>query len=359
MENLIFQVEKQNFYKVSLKQEELLDLKEGEIRLKIDRYAFTANNISYAVSGFLLGYWKFFPTKQPYGIIPAWGYAEVVASKQEEVKVGERIYGFYPMSTYCTLQPTNVNPYTFTDGAPHRSTLPAFNNNYTRVLPTSELHQEELQNHVPMIYPLVATSFLLYQFLKSQEFLGAEQVIITSASAKTSLGLAYMLSQHKAADGKKIVGLTSVENMDFVNSTNYYDEVIAYDNYTSISKDKLVVIDIRGNRNFLINLSNEFEEQIVHIARVGVADWTKMGLHSDIPKAELFFAPNILKAYFKKHGPVKAMQMINKAAVQFMQDMKNTIEVEFISDKEQLTNLYLDMVNGKVNPRKGYIVTHP
>lgn len=358
MENVIFQVGKENIYQVNIKQTELPDLKEGEIRLKIDRYAFTSNNVSYAVSGFSLGYWKFFPSETPYGIIPVWGYADVVESKHEGIKIGEKFYGYYPMSTYCTLQPIKVNPYSFTDGAPHRNELAAIYNNYTRVLPTSELHREELQNYAPIIHPLFATSFMLYQFLKSQEFIEVEQVIITSASAKTSLGLAFMLSQHKVTDGKKIVGLTSEGNIEFVKSTNYYDEVIAYDNYKSITNDKLVVIDIRGNRNFLISLSDEFSEQILHIARVGATDWTETGVHSDIPKAKLFFAPTPLKAFFKKHGPAEAIQMINKASVQFIQYTKNTIEVEFISGTGQLTNLYLDMIKGKVNPRKGYIVKH-
>lgn len=76
-----------------------------------------------------------------------------------------------------------------------------------------------------------------------------------------------------------------------------------------------MVIGIKGNRDFLTSLSNEYGQQIVHMARVGVADWTKMGFHSDIPNAELFFAPNTLKTFYKELGPAQAMQMINKASV--------------------------------------------
>lgn len=36
--------------------------------------------------------------------------------------------------------------------------------------------------------------------------------------------------------------------------------------------------------------------------------------------------------------------------------MKNIIEVEYIKDEDQLSRLYVDMVNGKVNPKKGFIV---
>ncbi len=324
MENINFRVEKRNIYQTNYHQTRLSELEEGEIRLKIDQYALTSNNISYAMSGFSSRYWEFFPTEEPYGIIPVWGYAYVVASKHVQIEVGERYYGFFPMSTFCTLKPYNVNPYSFSDGSTHRRGLAATYNNYTRETSNTLLHQEELQNDVPNTH--LATSFMLYQFLKNQDFMGAEQVVITSASAKTSLGLALILCRYQAADGKKIVGLTSNEGIGFVKSTNYYDEIISYADYKSISRSPLVVIDIRGNRNFLINLSNEFNEQITHIAKVGVTDWREGSKHSDIPKAKPFFAPAPL------------------------------LELELVSDSKQLSKSYVDMVNGKINSKKGYLV---
>jgi hypothetical protein len=32
------------------------------VLVAIERYALTANNVSYALSGEQIGYWKFFPT---------------------------------------------------------------------------------------------------------------------------------------------------------------------------------------------------------------------------------------------------------------------------------------------------------
>jgi len=42
---------------VDSESEQLLD---GEIRVSIDRFAFTSNNITYGVAGDMLGYWQFF-----------------------------------------------------------------------------------------------------------------------------------------------------------------------------------------------------------------------------------------------------------------------------------------------------------
>ena len=36
-------------------------LGEGEVRLSVEYFAFTANNITYGAAGDRLGYWQFFP----------------------------------------------------------------------------------------------------------------------------------------------------------------------------------------------------------------------------------------------------------------------------------------------------------
>ncbi len=356
MKNTLFQVEKQKIDQVNYTESELADLEEGEVRVKMDHFAFTTNNITYAVSGFTLKYWNFFPTQEPYGIIPVWGYADVVSSKHADIRVGDRYYGYYPMARYCTLQPSQVKPHSFSDGAAHRQGLAPIYNNYTRVRTDDILHTEALQVYVPILHPLFSTSFMIYQFFKSQDFRGAEQMMISSASAKTSLGTAYMLRQNQSQDGKKIIGLTSAGNIDFVKSTGYYDDVIAYEDYERIASVKSVLVDIRGNRKFLLDLSHHLKELLVHIAIVGLTDWKAAGTFSDIPKAELFFAPTVLKAFFQEQGAAQAMQMINMASAQFMEDSKKTMELEVIQDIQGLTTLYLDMLQGRVNPKLGYIV---
>ena len=67
-------------------------LADGEVLARIDKFALTANNVSYALSGDMIGYWKFFPVEEPWGIVPVWGFAEVVESRCEAVKVGERFW---------------------------------------------------------------------------------------------------------------------------------------------------------------------------------------------------------------------------------------------------------------------------
>jgi hypothetical protein len=51
-----------------------IELPDGALLTKVDRFAFTANNITYAVLGDELKYWELFPAPQGFGNIPVWGF---------------------------------------------------------------------------------------------------------------------------------------------------------------------------------------------------------------------------------------------------------------------------------------------
>ena len=61
--------------------------------VKVDRFAFTANNITYAVLGDQLKYWQLFPAPESFGNIPVWGFGEVIASTHAGITEGERLFG--------------------------------------------------------------------------------------------------------------------------------------------------------------------------------------------------------------------------------------------------------------------------
>ena len=109
------------------------ELEPGEALLRVDTFALTANNVTYAVLGDVLQYWKFFPgSEEGWGRVPVWGFADVVASQAEGVDVGARVYGYLPMATHLVVQPARVSGSGFADGAPHRAELPAVYNRYLR-----------------------------------------------------------------------------------------------------------------------------------------------------------------------------------------------------------------------------------
>ena len=63
------------------------------------RIALTTNNITYAAFGDAMSYWHFFPSGEAgWGIVPVWGFGTVVQSLHPGVAVGERLWGYWPMS---------------------------------------------------------------------------------------------------------------------------------------------------------------------------------------------------------------------------------------------------------------------
>ena len=91
-------------------------LAQDAIRVKIDKFSFTSNNITYAAFGDAMQYWQFFPTGQAgWGTVPVWGFGTVVQSHHASVPVGERLYGFWPFASHATLLPGKLTPGSWTD----------------------------------------------------------------------------------------------------------------------------------------------------------------------------------------------------------------------------------------------------
>ena len=84
------------------KVQALADLKDGDILVSVERFAFTANNVTYGAAGDTIGYWKFFPATAnesgDWGCLPVWGFAEITSSKCDGLTVGERFMAiFHPL----------------------------------------------------------------------------------------------------------------------------------------------------------------------------------------------------------------------------------------------------------------------
>ncbi|MFT5636347.1 MAG: hypothetical protein ACI89T_001811 [Cognaticolwellia sp.] len=68
--------------------------------------------------------------------------------------------------------------------------------------------------------------------MNDNQYFGAAQYLITSASSKTSIALAFAIKQR----GKMVnVGITSAANLKFVASLDCYDQVISYDEISSLN----------------------------------------------------------------------------------------------------------------------------
>jgi thiol-disulfide isomerase/thioredoxin len=81
----------------------------GDVRLKLDLFALTSNNVTYAAMGEgMLGYWDFFPAPEGFGKVPVWGFGTVIQSNAPEIAVGARFYGYYPLAETLDVTPRNA-----------------------------------------------------------------------------------------------------------------------------------------------------------------------------------------------------------------------------------------------------------
>ena len=188
--------------------------------LRVDRVGMTANNVTYALLGDAMHYWDFFPTRPGWGLVPLWGFGDVVASAAEGVEVGSRVYGYFPSASHLVVRPGRVDARGFRDASEHRAVLPSPYNSYM-VTTTDAAYDADREDLLILFRPLFFTSFMLADQLEDNAFFGARVLAMSSASSKTAYSTAFLLQ----GKGPELVGLTSPGNVEFTESLGCYDRV--------------------------------------------------------------------------------------------------------------------------------------
>lgn len=329
------------------------------VRLEIESFSVTANNITYAVVGDGFGYWNFFPAPDGRGIVPMWGHAKVIESNCTDIAVGERVYGYLPMATHLDVIPGKVSAGGFTDMTDYRQPMSPIYNQYSRLAADPE--HDPLREGERMIFgPLFKTGFLIEYFMRGSDWFGAERVIMTSASSKTALGLAAVAKQRSPKVRR--VGLTSAGNVEFVEGTGLYDEVVAYNDVDALAQLPSVSVDFAGNATLLRQIHETLQDNLKYSCLVGATHIdarSTFGSEDEAmpgPKPTLFFAPDHAAALFKAHSPAEAGQMLGDSWHFFLEAVGDTVEIERHSGLQAARAVYLEMVGGSVNPAKGIII---
>ncbi len=330
-------------------------LAKGQVRLRLDSFALTANNVTYAASGFAIGYWKFFPTGiMGQGQLPVWGTGEVIESQSDDAPIGTRLYGFYPAAETLVVTPRTTRSGTVEDRAAHRADLPAV---YNRYIPIT--HSTPAQDHLrALLQPLLATSWLLADWLRDNACFGARQIIIGSASSKTGLGLCKFLAEDDARE-VKIIGLTSETNKGFVEQFGACDAVLTYDEISNISQTPSVYVDMAGNSAVKHALHGHLAAELKHSAAVGISHWDKFAPKQDLPgvKPQFFFAPAQIAKRRTDWGPGVVEREITQAWQRLGETAGDWLDVTVHEGLEAMQDVYASLASGQANPRQGHIIT--
>ncbi|HEX5378149.1 MAG TPA: DUF2855 family protein, partial [Phenylobacterium sp.] len=261
-------------------------LAEGQARLAIERFALTANNITYGAIGDAFGYWKFFPAPQGLGRIPVWGFARVVESRSPDAPVGLRLFGYLPMSTHAVMNLAKSRT-GFVDTAAHRAELPPTYNAY------SEAPEDALDDHRALLRPLLMTSFLLDDLLS--EDAGLRTLVLSSASSKTAMGLAWFARRR----GLNVIGLSSPANLARLEALGLYDRILPYDRAGELKTDgPTTYVDFAGDRAVTAAVHAALGAGLTRSLIVGATHWdARGGDAATIPGVQpvLFFAPDQIR----------------------------------------------------------------
>ncbi len=337
-------------------------LSEGQARLSVDAFGFSANNITYAAFGDMIGYWNFFPVSESdaaegWGRVPVWGFAEVVESLSDELPVGERVYGYLPMSTELVVEPGKVRPESFNDLSAHRSALPVTYNNYARNAGDPG-YDEHFEHEQMLLRPLFFTSFLIDDFFDDNGRFGASVVVLTSASSKTAFGTAHLMNER---DDLTVIGLTSTGNVEFVEGLGCYDQVLTYDQIDQIpSGHGSALIDFAGNAGVIRAVHEHLTDDLKHSAIIGGTHWdAEPPAGGDLPgpAQEFFFAPTQIEKRSKEWGREELQQRIAASWLPFIEKTNQWISIELRSGPDAVNDVYLETLAGNARPDVGIILT--
>jgi len=332
----------------------------GDVLLRVDCFAYTANNITYAVAGDSLGYWQFFPAKgadsEGWGITPAWGFADVLVSKAEGVSVGERLFGYFPPANLLTMTPVRISAQRLFDGAAHRARLPPGYNSYTRV--NAEPGYDRRMDAIRMLlFPLHLTSFCLWDMLQSKEWFGARQVLILSASSKTSIGLAFAISEDAAAP--PAIALTSERNTEFVSKLGLYRQVLSYSGLESLDTQiPTVIVDMSGNAETLAELKSKLGDNMRRCINVGMTHWQAGAptSSSDAERSEFFFAPGHVQKRMQEWGVEEFATRTSDFLKRSAMHSHGWLKVSTLAGLEGLASVYPDICAGRIDAEQGLVV---
>ncbi|WP_229074535.1 DUF2855 family protein [Actinoplanes sp. DH11] len=324
----------------------------GEVLLRVDRVGLTANNVTYAVLGESMRYWQFFPggprgLGPEWGLPPLWGFADVIESQVPGIEPGLRVYGYLPPAGHLVVRPERVDAAGFRDGSAHRAELPSPYNAY-RSTGSDAAYRADQEDLLILYRPLFFTSFMLADQVADNDFYGARQLVLSSASSKTAYAAAFELHGR----GPRVVGLTSPGNVSFTRSLGCYDDVLSYDDIDNLDAVPTAYLDLSGAPATRAALRQRLGDLLVRDIAVG--------LTNQVPNAdaagEVFFAPVQMRKRSRDWGRDGLDQRFAVAWQRFAAVVGEWLTVRAGNGPEDLRQAWLDVYHGRTPPQEGQII---
>ncbi len=342
-------------------QEPSVPLEPGQVRLRVEHFGLSANNVTYATLGDAMHYWDFFPQADPaWGCVPVWGHATVTESRCAELPEGRRFFGFLPFATDVVLTPAKIRAGGFVDAAPHRAALPSSYHAYSAV--ESPEPDRDREAYDALLRPLFTTSLLIADWLQHEQYVGADTVVVSSASSKTAYGTAYALGQ-VADPGPEVVGLTSPSHVRSTRELGLYHRVLGYDEIDALDAERpTVYVDLSGSAEIRAAVHHRCRG-LRHDCAVGLTHWQATDTSRQLPGPDpvFFFAPAELQRQAALRGRAELFGRISTAMDGFVARVSDPssplMTVAWRHGRDAAAAAYQDAVLGRAEPTQAIMIT--
>jgi hypothetical protein len=350
-----FLVKRDDLRECRIAESDPLEPEDGQALLRVDSFGLTANNVTYAVMGEAMSYWDFFPAPEGWGRVPMWGFAEVEASEADGVEPGTRLYGYLPPSSQLLVTPAEASDRGFVDRSPHRTSLPGAYQLYA-ASEHDPFYRADTEAIQMLLRPLFFTSFLIDDQLDDDGLVGRGLILISSASSKTAIAAAFLLSQRTESG---LVALTSARSKEFVEGLGIYGRTVTYDDIDTLEQTEATYVDVSGSGDVREAVHRHFGDRLAHSMAVGVTHWEELGGGAELPgpPPTLFFAPDRVAKRSEDWGAEGLQARVAEAWHPFCEWAGAWLGLEEGEGFEAVRDAYLNVLEGHIPPQRAAVIS--
>jgi Protein of unknown function (DUF2855) len=266
------------------------------------------------------------------------------------------LFGYFPMSTHVILKPGKIRSDGLHDASEHRAHLSPAYNYYVRTS-TNPAFDAGSKREIMLLRPLFFASFLVHDLLAERVGTDTDTIAITSASSKTAIGLAHLLSTHKFGRFH-IVGLTSERNLDFALGTGVYDRVAAYNDREILATGSVAVADFSGNSALIQKLQHHLGNRAVFFCLIGYTHWDRRSLDIvEDAKTVRFFAPERIRKRAREWGAGEFDRQYNEALQAYIRHSRGWLRIVEGFGLKKVAEMFERVSRNQVRPDEGILLS--
>ena len=139
-----------------------------------------------------------------------------------------------------------------------------------------------------------------------------------------------------------------------------YGRTVTYEEIDSLDRGPATFVDIAGDANVRFAVHSHYGNDLVHSMAVGVTHWEDFGegegeLPGPAPK--FFFAPDRVTTRSRDWGPAGLQTRVADAWHPFCEWAGGWLEVVHGKGFEAVQRVYLDVLEGRVDPRTAHVLS--